>query len=140
VGWSFGGYAALMAAVREPELYRSVSSIAGVTDLRALAADERMRWGGRARMEYMLGDDASELKAGSPTRNAGKMKAPVLLIHGEDDWQASVDQSRRMEKALRNAGKKVEYHEIKEANHSLTRYEWRELLYTKLEAFLAANN
>jgi dipeptidyl aminopeptidase/acylaminoacyl peptidase len=140
VGWSFGGYAALMASVREPDLYRSVTSIAGVTDLRALAADERQRWGGRARMEYMLGDDTSELKAGSPTRNAEKLKAPVLLIHGEDDWQVGVDQSRRMEKALKGAGKKVEYHQIAQANHSLTRYEWRELLYTKLEAFLAANN
>jgi len=29
---------------------------------------------------------------------------------------------------------------IKEGNHSLTRFEWRETLYTKLEAFLTAND
>ena len=42
VGWSFGGYAALMSAVREPDLYRCVVSIAGVSDLRLLANEWRM--------------------------------------------------------------------------------------------------
>ncbi len=37
VGWSYGGYAALMGAMREPDLYRCVVSIAGVADLRAVA-------------------------------------------------------------------------------------------------------
>ena len=46
VGWSFGGYAALMSAVREPELYRSVVSIAGVSDLRLLANEWRFSYGG----------------------------------------------------------------------------------------------
>lgn len=140
VGWSFGGYAALMSAVREADLYRCVVSIAGVSDLRLLANEWRFSYGGSDWAEYALGDDSSELKAGSPTRNAAKFKAPVLLIHGDNDTQAGVDHSKRMAKVLKGENKKVELVLIKDGNHSLTRYEWRETLYTKLEAFLAANN
>jgi dipeptidyl aminopeptidase/acylaminoacyl peptidase len=140
VGWSFGGYAALMSAVREADLYRCVASIAGVSDLRLLANEWRFSYGGSDWAEYALGDDSSELKAGSPTRNAAKIKAPVLLIHGDNDTQAGVDHSKRMARVLKGENKKVELVVIKDGNHSLTRYEWRETLYTKLEAFLAANN
>jgi len=140
VGWSFGGYAALMSAVREPDLYKSVVSIAGVSDLRLLAEEWRMSFGGSDWAEYALGDDSSELKAGSPSRSAAKFKAPVLLIHGDNDTQAGVDHSRRMARTLKNEKKKVELVVIKDGNHSLTRYEWRETLYTNLEKFLAANN
>ena len=46
VGWSYGGYAALMSAVREPDLYKCAVSIAGVSDLRALARRSAsfLRW------------------------------------------------------------------------------------------------
>ena len=140
VGWSFGGYAALMCAVREPTLYKSVVSIAGVSDLRLLAEEWRFSYGGGDWAEYALGDDSSELKAGSPSRLAAKFNAPVLLIHGDNDVQAGVDHSRRMARTLKNEKKKVELVVIKDGNHSLTRFEWREVLYTNLEKFLAANN
>ncbi len=140
VGWSFGGYAALMSAIREPELYRSVVSIAGVSDLRLLASEWRSSYGGGDWAAYALGDDSSELRAGSPTRGAARIKAPVLLIHGDNDTQAGVDHSKRMARVLKGEKKKVELVLIKDGNHSLTRFEWRETLYTSLEAFLAANN
>ena len=94
VGWSYGGYAALMSAVREPNLYRCAVSIAGVADLRALAREDSRFYGGRQAMERILGDDVSELKAGSPMRAADKIMAPVLLVHGDDDIQVNVDHSR----------------------------------------------
>jgi dipeptidyl aminopeptidase/acylaminoacyl peptidase len=140
VGWSFGGYAALMSAVREPDLYRCVVSIAGVSDLRLLAEEWRFSYGGGDWAEYALGDDTSELKAGSPSKNAAKIKAPVLLIHGDQDTQAGVDHSKRMARVLKGEKKKVELVLIKDGNHSLTRYEWRETLYTNLEKFLATYN
>jgi dipeptidyl aminopeptidase/acylaminoacyl peptidase len=140
VGWSYGGYAALMSAVREADLYKCVVSIAGVSDLRALANDEKRFYGGKFRAKYSIGDDKDELKAGSPLRAPEKIKAPVLLVHGDDDFQVDVDHSRRMARALDREHKKYELVIIKDGNHSLTRYEWRETLLTKLEAFLAANN
>jgi dipeptidyl aminopeptidase/acylaminoacyl peptidase len=140
VGWSYGGYAALMSAVREPELYKCVVSIAGVSDLRALALESRRFYGGNFRARYSIGSDTDELKAGSPLRAPEKIQAPVLLIHGDDDIQVGVDHSRRMAKALDREKKKHELVIIKDGNHSLSRYEWRETLLARLEAFLAANN
>jgi dipeptidyl aminopeptidase/acylaminoacyl peptidase len=140
VGWSYGGYAALMSAVREPDLYKSSVSIAGVSDLKALAGDDSRFYGGRKIINRMLGTDTDELKAGSPLRSPEKIKVPVLLVHGDDDIQVLVDHSKRMARALDGAKKKYELVIIKDGNHSLSRFEWRQTLLTKLEAFLAANN
>ena len=41
VGWGYGGYAALMGAVREPALYRCSASIGGVSDLPRLLESKR---------------------------------------------------------------------------------------------------
>jgi dipeptidyl aminopeptidase/acylaminoacyl peptidase len=135
-GWSYGGYAALMSAVREPDLYRCVVSIAGVSDLRALASETRRFHGGRYRADHSIGSDSDELKAGSPLLGAERIKAPVLLVHGDNDIQVLVDHSRRMARALESKDKEYELAVIRDGNHSLSRYEWREQLLRKLEGFL----
>jgi dipeptidyl aminopeptidase/acylaminoacyl peptidase len=140
VGWSYGGYAALMSVAREPDLYRCAVSIAGVADLRALQRDDSRFYGGRQAMETNLGTDSDELKANSPLRAANRIKVPVLMVHGDQDIQVLVDHSRRMARALDSAKIKNELVIIKKGDHSLSRYEYREILLTKLEAFLAANN
>lgn len=84
--------------------------------------------------------DADELKAGSPLRATEKIKAPVLLVHGDSDIQVAAEHSRRMARSLEDKGKKYELLMIKDGNHSLTRREWRESLLSRLEAFLAAHD
>lgn len=140
VGWSYGGYAALMSAVREPDLYRCVGSIAGVSDLKSLVIQESRFYGGRQVVDHFVGTDSDELKAGSPLRAAEKIKAPVLLVHGDDDIQVMASHSRRMARALDGAGRKHDLVVIEDGNHSLRRFEWRKELLTKLEAFLASHN
>lgn len=139
VGWSYGGYAALMSTVREPDLYNCAVSIAGVSDLRALAREDFRFYLGRKSMEQLLGTDDEEFKAGSPRRNADQVKVPVLFVHGDDDWQVAVEHSRSMARLLTTKDRKPEIVIIKDGNHSLTRAEWRETLLSHLESFLAAN-
>lgn len=139
VGWSFGGYAALMSAVREPDLYRCAVSIAGVADLRALAREDARFYGGKQAMTYTLGDDVSELKAGSPLRAVDKINVPVLMVHGDADIQVDVDHSKRMARALKGANKSYELVLIEDGDHSLSRFEYRQTLLTKLETFLNRN-
>jgi dipeptidyl aminopeptidase/acylaminoacyl peptidase len=129
-----------MSVVREPDLYRCAVSIAGVSDLRALAVQVRRFYGGKFRANYSIGTDDDELKAGSPLRSPEKIKVPVLLVHGDADIQVLVNHSRRMARALGGANRKHELVIVKDGNHSLSRFEWREILLTKLESFLAANN
>jgi dipeptidyl aminopeptidase/acylaminoacyl peptidase len=139
VGWSYGGFAALLGAVKEPALYRCAVSIAGVSDIIDLQADWRFYYGGRAAMRELAGTDTEELKAISPKRNAAQIKVPVLLVHGTHDARVDVDHSRDMAKALARAKVPHELLIIEDGDHSLTRSPWRLALYRKLEAFLAAH-
>ena len=137
VGWSFGGYAALMSAVRESKLYRCAVSIAGVSDLRALVLQDSRFFGGRIAGEYLVGDDRKELDAGSPLRAANRIEVPVLLVHGTDDIQVVIDHSRKMAQALAREHKPHELVVIDGGDHALHRAAWRLTLYNKLEGFLA---
>lgn len=125
-GGSYGGYAALMGAVRRPDLYCAVVAIAGVSDL-----PEMLRWvkeeddtpekDGLNFWAQRIGDpvaDADMLATASPRRRAAEIRAPVLLMHGTWDATVPIEQSRMMAKALTEAGKAVELVEIKRADHA----------------------
>ena len=135
VGWSYGGYAALIGAVKEPDLYRCAVSIAGVSDLKAIQAEDGRFYGGRDAMTHMTGTE--DLDAQSPRRRAGEIKAPVLLVHGEADIRVVRDHSEKMANALRKAGKSQELLMIEDGDHSLIRPAMRETLYSKLDEFLS---
>jgi dipeptidyl aminopeptidase/acylaminoacyl peptidase len=123
-GASYGGYSALMGAVRRPELYKAVVSVAGDADLIESLAFSRREDGAespayaywRASMGDPKADEALLVRA-SPARRAAEIKAPVLLIHGTEDTIVDPKQSKLMAKALKAAGKTVELVELKGEGH-----------------------
>jgi len=48
------------------------------------------------------------LQEGSPAQHAAAIKAPVMLFHGDIDFNVKVAESRLMADRLRDAGKQVE--------------------------------
>ncbi|MBF0664886.1 MAG: S9 family peptidase, partial [Brevundimonas sp.] len=126
MGTSYGGYAALMGAVRRPDLYKAAVSICGVGDLPEMLAWEEREDDTPGKPIYdfwvkRIGDPAAmgpALAAASPRRRAAEVACPVLLVHGVDDGIVPVVQSRRMRDALRGAGKPVELIEIEDAGHA----------------------
>jgi dipeptidyl aminopeptidase/acylaminoacyl peptidase len=138
VGWSFGGYAALLGAVRDSGLFRCSVSIAGISDL-SLLESERSRFVGGEITRQQIGTDPAKLKADSPRKHAGDVRIPVLMIHGDNDFQVNVEQSEAMDRALTKAGKPHELVLIKGADHALSRESDRTALLTAIEHFLAAN-
>jgi dipeptidyl aminopeptidase/acylaminoacyl peptidase len=54
--------------------------------------------------------DREELRAISPARNADKIRAPVFIAHGTEDWRVHVKQAHAMIDALEDAGVPVESH------------------------------
>lgn len=137
-GYSYGAYAALMGAVRNPDLYKAVVAIAGDSDLIETIAFAKAEEGADSlAYEYWIksiGDPAKDgdmMRAASPALHADKIKAPVLLIHGTEDEIVAPKQSRIMAQALRAAGKSVEHVEIKGRGHrDLEEDDWK-LVYTK---------
>lgn len=111
VGASYGGYAALFALGRSPDLYRCGVSIAGVTDWLAIYEDSDATTYKEARRHWreQIGDpetDESRLRAISPVNFADQIKAPVLIIQGRQDKRVPLDQAKRMITALERAGRK----------------------------------
>lgn len=102
VGWSYGGYAALQSNVLDPDLFKAVVAIAPVTDLATLVEDSKY-WTHHRVVRDMIGSGA-HVRDGSPAQNAGRIKAPVLLFHGDMDLNVAIRQSRMMKDRLSDAG------------------------------------
>ncbi|KAF1684643.1 peptidase S9 [Pseudoxanthomonas broegbernensis] len=136
-GASYGGYAALMGVAREPDLYRCAVGYVGVYDLELMhrAASSRSRSGRTWALEWMGARDT--LAARSPTRLAGRIKAPVFLAAGGTDERAPIEHSQRMEKALRKAGVPVETLYFPNEGHGFYTEAHRREYYTRLLDFLA---
>jgi dipeptidyl aminopeptidase/acylaminoacyl peptidase len=140
-GGSYGGYAALMGAVRESDLYACAVSLNGVSDL--LTMIERQRRNPFRDVVFAhIGKawtDRKMLKENSPVNRADEIKIPVLLVHGTEDWTVDYHQSNAMAKALEKAGATYQYVKIEDADHGLTRGDHRLEFFTVLERFLAAH-
>ena len=134
VGWSYGGYAALQANVLDADLFKAVVAVAPVTDLELLKIQAR-RYSGFKSVEDSIGSGPHILE-GSPLRNTQAFKAPVLMFHGDMDLNVDIEQARRMDKALRAAGKSSTLVEYEELDHQLPDETARADMLRKSEAFL----
>jgi dienelactone hydrolase len=136
VGWSFGGYIALLGAVRNPDLYRCSISIAGISDLSLLEQQEGNFVNG-AIARQQIGTNSDKLRQDSARRHAAELSIPLLMIHGDRDAQAQVEQSDAMESSLKEAGKHPEFVRISGATHQMSRESDRVTLLTAVEKFLS---
>jgi len=139
VGASYGGYAALMGAVKTPDLYNCAVSFAGVSDLKLLLEHER-HFVNSAINEEIIGNrfkDSEQLVETSPLRNVDKIKIPIFIAHGDKDLTVDVEHSDRMADALKNNNKEYEYLLLEGGDHHLSQQTHRILFFTRLDAFLA---
>lgn len=134
LGWSYGGYAALQAAVVDPALFKAVVAVAPVTDLGTLRSDSR-NFANAAAIEAYIGK-GPHLREGSPAQNAVAIKAPVLLFHGDQDQNVAIAQSRLMTDRLRDAGARPQLVEYKGLDHYLEDSDVRVDMLGKADAFL----
>lgn len=143
VGGSYGGYAALAGGAFTPDLYKCVASIAGVSDIRRMLKDEKRdhgkdHWVVSYWEQSMANGEADNdtLETVSPINHVDVFKAPVLLIHGENDKVVPIRQSKAMAKKLKKAGKQVEFIKIDDELHSFTTTEARTKTVESIVAFV----
>jgi dienelactone hydrolase len=134
VGWSYGGYAALQAGVTDPGLFKAIVAIAPVTDLQQLKTDAQ-RYTSASNVEEQVGS-GPHVREGSPLQNVGAITAPVLLFHGDRDPNVNVIHSRRMNDALRGAGKRSELVVFQGLEHDLADGPARVQMLERIGAFL----
>lgn len=139
MGASYGGYAALQGAARDPALYRCVIAFAGVYDLGGMVRYNARFLGGRAVARWVR-TGAPKFGAVSPIGYPERIFAPALLVHGARDLTVPVKQSREMAEKLRAASRPVEYLEQPLGDHGLSRAEDRLSFLSAVDAFLAKHN
>lgn len=143
MGASYGGYAAIWGAMRNPERYRCAIGLAAVTDLKSmLVHDSRQvpykyfkHW--KAQVQ---GSAQTDMEAVSPLRQASKLSVPLLLAHGQRDDNVPPQGAQKLASQLRKLGKPVELVLYPQAGHSLTRPQDLADFLRRVEAFLAKHN
>jgi len=146
MGSSYGGYAAIWAAMRSPQRYRCAISFAGPTDLRAM-----LRYNAnpfipsryvRQWQSHIRGEEGTDLDAISPVRHPELLRVPLLLSHGDHDLTVPPDQSRRLVEALqrRNPNAQVESDFYPKAAHGFSDPTEAANYYGRVAAFLARHN
>ena len=137
-GSSYGGYAALMGAVRAPELYQCVVATAAVTDLNLSRkwGDIRRSRHGRKYLDRAVGEDPRQLREISPVAHADRIRADVLLIHGKRDQRVSFEHAKAMLAAFEKAGKTVDHDFFGNETHGIWGDENRMSYYTQVLDFL----
>lgn len=128
VGGSYGGYAALMGAVKTPDLYACAVSINGVTHLEDMVKYDMKELVEKADWDELIfsrvghpKDDRALLDANSPALNADRISIPVLLLAGTEDERVPFKQSKQMAKALEKADVEHQFIPIDGAGHHVFR-------------------
>ena len=144
VGASYGGYAAMWGAIRNPERYRCAASWAGVSDVEAMLRYDRKIFSApryfREWRTKVAGEGKFDPAAISPIRFADRLKTPIFIAHGEKDDNVLPKQSRDMVAALTKAGRSVTSAFYEDSSHDFDSNADFEDWLKRLEAFLARHN
>jgi dipeptidyl aminopeptidase/acylaminoacyl peptidase len=119
-GWSYGGYLALVALTRWPELFAAGATLAGMSDLRTFFAGTEPWMAAASVTEY--GDpvaDRDMLAAISPMTALDRLTAPVLLCHGDRDTNVPVLESVQAHQELTARGAPAELLLLRGEGHTI---------------------
>jgi acetyl esterase/lipase len=140
-GASYGGYAALEGAIKEPDLYRCAIGYVGVYDLRLMytRGDIPQSVFGENYLRMVLGTDESDLWNRSPIAHLDRLKAKVMLIVGGADVRVPPVQGENLHNALDKAHVQHEWLYQRTEGHGF--YDEKNIadLLTRVTAFLDRN-
>lgn len=111
-GYSYGGYAAMMGAVRPNGIYRCAAAGAGPATIDQF---KRATYDSRFLREFQHPTADGE----DPLRRVSEVSIPVLLYTGDRDTRVKPAESESFAAALRRAGKTVELRILPDMEHTL---------------------
>ncbi len=128
-GGSYGGYLTSLGLARDPDMFVAGVNYAGVTD-----------WWERSQLEGTTAPDYAEARkvaaASSPMASIAKWRAPVLVIHGDDDLNVDLSHSITLVRALQRRGVRVEQLVLPDQTHFMTPWSAWTQTYRATTAFL----
>jgi dipeptidyl aminopeptidase/acylaminoacyl peptidase len=114
-GYSYGGYAAIVGAIRPNGLYRCAIPGAGVMELPLFQNRTDIS---RFLREYQR----PSIEGLNPMEHAAEVSIPVLLIHGDRDQTVNIEESRKMNAALLSRNKSSRLVTLKDWGHQLNKW------------------
>jgi dipeptidyl aminopeptidase/acylaminoacyl peptidase len=142
-GGSYGGYSALTAATRTPEVFACIVDLFGISNLITFMATIPPYWGPWFSVwKNRLGDPGTEagrafLAERSPINHLERATKPILIAQGMRDVRVVAAESEQMVTALKQRGVPVTYVTFPDEGHGFVRPENRLAFYGVTEAFLA---
>ena len=142
-GASYGGYSALVAATKTPEVFACIVDIFGISNLLTFMATIPPYWKPWFSVwKNRLGDPDTEegrafLRSRSPLFNLDRATRPILVVQGMQDVRVVAAESEQMVAALERKGTPVTYVTFPDEGHGFTREPNRVAFSAIVEAFLA---
>ncbi len=111
MGFSFGGYAAVMAPTIEPKLFQCSIAAGGPYDsvYQAENADYAKLDSFSMLSQHMRGETEQELIERSPLTYIEKFKTPVLIVHGGRDKRVPAEHAFKLKEALDKLNREYEW-------------------------------
>lgn len=144
-GPGYGGYAAMMGLIRDPQVFKCGISWSGITDIGAIFkydADSLAAARATTELRAMVGDpksDAAQFNDASPLQNAARIHQPVLLAYGKEDQRVPFSDGLKFYEKLSATNPRVEW-----LTYSPSVTDWKTQanridLWKHIEAFLGRN-
>ncbi len=135
-GWSYGGYAALVAASREQNLYQCSIAVAAVAD-----AEKVYRTRSGSNTPKAIDDWAQRrgMIGINPINEVSKVNIPLLMVHPQQDRRVLYFNFVDYKKEFEKAGKEGQFMTVEGADHfsNTWMFNHQQQLYTKMLDFLA---
>ena len=130
-GWSYGGYAAYVAATRGKP-YKCAIVGAGVSNVDRISAL-------LSENPFVSLVQRPTIAGPSPVKTLANARIPVFIMHGSQDSVVDVSHGRDAAKSLKTASRAYEYREIEGLDHTADRMsaEQRTMIYKLLTGWLA---
>jgi dipeptidyl aminopeptidase/acylaminoacyl peptidase len=145
MGANYGGYAAMMGLIKDPDLYRCGIGMLGTTN--AARLDTRDIGVDRQSVTYnfkvMVGDPdkmREQFIATSPAAHVEKIRVPVFLANVENGAHLPLIRGEDMRDALVKHKKVHTYMSLPPDERTLAQEETRYRVYRAIEAFLTTYN
>jgi predicted N-formylglutamate amidohydrolase/fermentation-respiration switch protein FrsA (DUF1100 family) len=136
-GRSYGGYLTLASLVFNPDLFAAGLDVCGMSDLATFYRDTEPWIAQAAYPKYGHPvTDAETLKRLSPLHYFDRLRAPLLVVHGENDSNVPLGEALQAVAAAEARGAAVELLLFRDEGHELQQRSSRELFVTRSVDFL----
>jgi len=135
-GGSYGGFMVLALLTEYPDAFAAGVDVVGIANFETFLANTAGYRRAHRASEYGSLDDRALLRSISPIHKVDRIRAPLLIGHGEHDPRVPVSEARQIEAALKARGSPVEAVYFADEGHGFAKKDNRRAWTRRLAAFL----